>query len=177
MSKQQLRGYHSILPTIGKEVYIDQSAVIIGDVSLGDHASVWCNVTIRGDVHYIRIGERTSVQDNTVLHVTHDTHPTIVGSDVTIGHSVNLHGCTVEDCCLIGIGAIILDGAVIGRESIIAAGTLVPPNCIIPPRSMVMGIPGKPVRKLNEKELAHLKESAENYVAYAKEYLKEKEAE
>ncbi len=175
MSNSHLRPYHSTLPTLGKEVYIDESAVLIGDVSLGDQASVWCNVTIRGDVNFIKIGERTSVQDNSVVHVTHDTHPTIIGDDVTIGHSVNLHGCTIEDFCLIGIGAIILDGAVIGRESIVAAGSLVPPNAIIPPKSMVMGLPGKRVRGLNEKELAHLRESASNYVAYAQEYLKERE--
>ena len=167
-----IRSYKGITPTLGKKVYVDESAVVIGDVEIGAFSSVWCNVTIRGDVNYIRIGKKTSIQDNSMIHVTHDTHPTIVGNNVTIGHSVNLHGCVIEDYCLIGIGAIILDGVTIGKNSIIGAGTVVAPNTKIPENSMVMGVPGRYKRAITKEERQHLRESAKNYVEYTKEYLK-----
>ena len=175
---RNIRAYKNIKPQLGQGVFVDESAVVIGDVVIGDHSSVWCNVTIRGDVNYIRIGERTSVQDNTVVHVTHDTHPTIIGSNVTIGHGVNLHGCVIGNNCLIGIGAVILDGVEVGENSIIAAGTVLSPNTKIPPCSLVMGVPGKIKREIATAELVHLQESADNYVEYALQYLaQEKERE
>jgi len=167
-----IRAYKGITPTVGKDVYIDESAVVIGDVKIGAFSSVWCNVTIRGDVNNICIGKKTSIQDNSMIHVTHDTHPTIVGNNVTIGHSVNLHGCVIEDYCLIGIGATILDGVTIGKNSIIGAGSVVSPNTIIPPNSMVMGVPGRYKRAITKEERQHLRDSAKNYLEYAKEYLK-----
>ncbi|MBF0275480.1 MAG: gamma carbonic anhydrase family protein [Nitrospinae bacterium] len=167
-----IRSYKGISPKIGKDVFIDESAVVIGDIEIGDNSSVWCNVSMRGDVNYIRIGNKTSIQDNSVVHVTHDTHPTIIGNNVTVGHSVTLHGCVIHDYCLIGIGSIVLDGAEVGENSIIAAGAVVSPNAKIPPNSMVMGIPGRVKREITEAEFKHLRESAENYVVYSNEYLK-----
>lgn len=164
--------YKDVVPTIGEGVFIEDSAKVIGDVHLGDLSSIWFNAVVRGDVHYIRIGSKTNVQDNSVLHVTHDTHPLIIGSNVTIGHNVTLHGCTVEDNCLIGMGSIVLDGAVIGEGSLIGAGALVSQGMIIPPRSLVVGLPAKVKRQLSDEECSGLKESADNYVAYAKNYMK-----
>ena len=133
--------YKGVSPKIASTVFLAPSACVIGDVHVGSQSSLWFNVVVRGDVNYIRIGERTNIQDGTVVHVTRDTHPTIIGNDVSIGHSVTLHGCTLHDNCLVGIGAIVLDGAVIGASSLVAAGSLVSPGTEIPPRSLVMGSP------------------------------------
>ena len=146
---------------------------MIGDVVLGEESSVWFNSVVRGDVHYIRIGHRTNVQDLCMLHVTHDTHPLIIGDDVTIGHHVVLHGCTVKDRVLIGMGAIIMDGAVIGEDSVVGAGALVTERTIVPPKSLILGSPAKVKRPVTQKELEWIRESAENYVRYAKTYLGE----
>jgi len=146
---------------------------VIGDVVLGEESSVWFNSVVRGDVHYIRIGHRTNVQDLCMLHVTHDTHPLIIGDDVTIGHHVVLHGCTVKDRVLIGMGAIIMDGAVIGEDSVVGAGALVTERTIVPPKSLILGSPAKVKRPVTQKELEWIRESAENYVRYAKTYLGE----
>lgn len=164
--------YKDVTPTIGKDVFIQESAQVIGDTHIGDYSSIWFNAVVRGDVHYIRIGTKTNVQDNSVLHVTHDTHPLIIGDNVTIGHNVTLHGCTIEDRCLIGMGAIVLDGAVVGEGSLIGAGALVSQGMIIPPRSLVVGLPAKVKRGLSDKEYEGLQESADNYIAYAKNYMK-----
>jgi carbonic anhydrase/acetyltransferase-like protein (isoleucine patch superfamily) len=126
---------------------------------------------IRGDVNYIRIGDRTNVQDLSMLHVTHDTHPLIIGNDVTVGHHVVLHGCTIKDRVLVGMGAIIMDGAVIGEDSVVGAGALVTEGTIVPPKSLILGSPAKVKRTVTETELAWIKESAENYVKYAGLYI------
>ena len=158
-----IRSFRGITPKVAPSCYIDPSAQLIGDIVIGENSSVWPNATIRGDVHYIRIGETTSVQDNSVLHVEHQKHPLIIGSRVTIGHSVVLHGCTVEDDCLIGIGAIVLNGAVIGKGSVIAAGALVPEGMEIPAYSLVMGVPAKVKREVSEDERIRFRRNAEHY--------------
>ncbi len=164
-----IRAWKEIRPKVGARAWVDVSAQVIGDVELGEDASVWMNTVIRGDVNRIRVGARTNVQDNSVLHVT-SKHPTVLAEDVTVGHSVNLHGCTIERLCLIGIGAIVLNGAVVGEESIVAAGALVPEGMQVPPRSLVMGAPAKVRREVTEEERAGLRRYAENYVRYKEEY-------
>lgn len=158
-------------PSIPESVFVADSAQVMGNVTLGEDASVWFQCLLRGDVHHIAIGEKTNVQDGTIIHVSRGKHPTEVHDRVTLGHRVTLHGCVVERLCLIGIGAIVLDGAVIGEESIVAAGALVPPGMKVPPRSMVMGVPGRVVRGLSEAEIASLDQSWKNYVAYKDQYL------
>ncbi|BFU89048.1 MAG: Protein YrdA [Nitrospira sp.] len=140
---------------------------------MGAHCSVWFNAVIRGDVNYIRIGERTNVQDLCMLHVTHDTHPLIIGNAVTIGHNVVLHGCTIHDRVLVGMGTVIMDGAVIGEDSVVGAGALIVEGTVVPPKSLILGSPAKVKRPVMEKELAWVKESAENYVKYARQYMKD----
>jgi carbonic anhydrase/acetyltransferase-like protein (isoleucine patch superfamily) len=166
-----IRTYQGIKPTIPDSCFIEDTAVVIGDVVTGEECSVWFNAVIRGDVHYIRIGERTNVQDLCMLHVIHDTHPLIIGSGVTIGHHVVLHGCTIQDRVLVGMGAIIMDGAVIGEDSVVGAGALVVEGTVVPPKSLILGSPAKVKRSVTEKELAWIKESAENYVKYARQYM------
>ena len=144
---------------------------MVGDVVIGEHSSVWFNAVVRGDVNTIRIGRETNVQDNCVLHVMTGTHPLVLGDRVSVGHSVNLHGCTVEDDCLLGIGAIVLNGARIGSGSIIAAGALVAENTIVPPRSLYMGMPARRKRDLGEQDLATIRGYAANYVIYKDRYL------
>ena len=151
--------------------YVDPSAQVVGDVELGEHSSVWMNAVLRGDVHSIRIGARTNVQDCAVLHGMRNLHPVVVGSGVTIGHNATVHGCTIEDDVLIGIGAIVLNGAVIGHESIIAAGALVPEGVVIPPRSLVTGIPGKVRRHLTDVDVTSIRTYARNYLDYTRVYL------
>jgi carbonic anhydrase/acetyltransferase-like protein (isoleucine patch superfamily) len=166
-----LRPFKSISPVVDPSAYVDESAQVVGDVAIGAESSVWMNVVIRGDVHSIRIGRRTNVQDLTVVHVMRGTHPTVIGDEVTIGHSVVVHGCTIEDRCLIGMGAILLNGCRIGRESIVAAGTLVPEGVEIPPGSLVMGSPGRVRRVLTDLERADIVHYADNYVAYRLDYV------
>jgi carbonic anhydrase/acetyltransferase-like protein (isoleucine patch superfamily) len=163
--------YCEITPEVDPTALIVPTATVIGDVTIGAESSVWFQVVIRGDVNHIRIGNRTNIQDGSVVHVTHKTHPTVIGDDVTIGHNVTLHGCTVEDRCLIGIGAIILDGAVIGADSMVGAGAVVTPGTIVPPGSLVLGGPAKVKRELTEEEIASLKKSAGNYLEYKKSYV------
>jgi carbonic anhydrase/acetyltransferase-like protein (isoleucine patch superfamily) len=152
---------------------VDPSAQVIGDVHLGEEASIWCNCTVRGDIHYIRLGDRCNIQDNSVIHVRHGTHPVIVEDEVTVGHSVTLHGCYVERGSLIGIGSVLLDDVRIGELSLVAAGSLVSPGTIIPPKSLVMGFPAKVKRPLTNDEVAALEIFWKNYVEYTREYLKE----
>jgi gamma-carbonic anhydrase len=166
-----IRTFQGIKPTIPDSCFVDDTAVVIGDVVMGAHCSVWINTVIRGDVHYIRIGDRTNVQDLCMLHVTHDTHPLIIGQEVTIGHSVVLHGCTIKDRVLVGMGSIIMDGAVIGEDSVVGAGALVVEGTIVPPKSLILGSPAKIKRPVTDEELAWIKESAANYVRYANQYL------
>lgn len=157
-------------PLFNESNFIAPSADIIGDVNLGEETSVWFNVTIRGDVNRIRIGKRSNVQDNTCIHVTNVTCPTIIGDEVTIGHSAMIHGCIIQDRVLIGIKAVVLDKAVVESNCIIAAGSLVPPGKTMPSGYMCMGIPAKPVRKLTDEELASLTDFSDNYVKYSRAY-------
>lgn len=166
-----IRHYQGIAPTIAPSAFIEETAVIVGDVVIGEESSVWFHAVVRGDVHYIRIGSRTNVQDLSMLHVTHDTHPLVIGNEVTIGHKVVLHGCTVKDRVLIGMGAIIMDGAVIGEDSVVGAGALVTEGTVVPPKSLILGHPARVKRPVTDQELAWIKESAENYVRYARNYL------
>jgi len=168
-----IRPFRGVHPQIHPTAYVDPSAQVIGDVHLGEEASIWCNCTVRGDIHYIRIGDRANVQDNSVIHVRNGSHPAILESEVTVGHSVTLHGCYVERGCLIGIGSILLDDVRIGEKSLVAAGSLVSPGTIIPPRSLVMGFPAKVKRPLTDEEVAGLEVFWKNYVEYTAEYKKE----
>ena len=165
-----LRTFRGIVPTVDPSAYLDQSAQVIGDVQIGPESSVWMNVVIRGDANAIRIGARTNVQDGTVVHVQAGTHPTTIGDEVTIGHGAIVHGCTVEDRCLIGMGAILLNGVSVGTESIVAAGSLLPENFQVPPRSLVMGSPATVRRSLVDAEVGRIRRFAENYVAYRLDY-------
>jgi carbonic anhydrase/acetyltransferase-like protein (isoleucine patch superfamily) len=168
-----IRAYRGKRPQIACSAWIDPAAVIIGDVTIGEDASVWPGTIIRGDVHYIRIGARTNVQDGSVLHVMRDEWPLILGDEVTVGHSVTLHGCTIESLCLIGMGSIILNGARIGTGSIVAAGTLVTERTVIPPGSLVMGSPAKVKRALTPADRASIADYARRYVEYKNIYREE----
>ncbi|MCA9589527.1 MAG: gamma carbonic anhydrase family protein [Myxococcales bacterium] len=170
MSLYVLRGAR---PVLGRDVYVAPNAVVIGDVYLGDHASVWFGVTLRGDVERIRIGARTNIQDGSVVHVTEGVASTTVGDDVTVGHMALVHGCTVGDRVLVGMGSVVLDGAVIEDDCLIAAGALVPPGMRVPARSVVMGRPGKIVRQVTDADLAMIRGAGEHYVARAAEFAKD----
>ena len=166
-----LRPYRGVLPRVHPSAFIDDSAQVIGDVEIGEESSVWMCAVVRGDVHSIRIGNRTNVQDGTIVHVMTGSHPTSIGDDVTIGHAAVIHGCTIEGQVLIGMGAILLDGAHIGAHSIVAAGTLIVEQMKVPPRSLVMGSPGKVKRLLTQAEIAGIQQYAERYVSYRLDYL------
>ncbi len=165
-----LYSFQNKYPKIHPSVFITQSSEIIGDVEIGENASVWFNVVIRGDVHWIKIGNNTNIQDGSILHVTNQKAPLKIGNNVSVAHSVTLHGCTISDFVLVGMGAVILDYAEIGTECMIAAGSLITPRTKIPPRSMVMGSPAKVVRELTAEEIAFLHQSAENYKNYVNMY-------
>jgi carbonic anhydrase/acetyltransferase-like protein (isoleucine patch superfamily) len=169
-----IRSNKGISPTIPASCYVDESAQIIGDVILGEHASVWMNAVVRGDVYAIRIGAHSNIQDCSVLHGMKGLYGVTLGEYVTVGHSVTLHGCTIEDRCLIGMGTIILNGALIGAGSIIAAGTLIPEKTIVEPGSLWMGSPGKFRRKLDAKDTESIMRYANNYLGYKEEYLRER---
>jgi carbonic anhydrase/acetyltransferase-like protein (isoleucine patch superfamily) len=168
-----IRPYKGTSPTIPASCYVDPSAQILGDVVLGEHASVWMNAVLRGDVHSIRVGAHSNVQDCSVLHGMKEQYGVSVGEYVTVGHSVTLHGCVVEDCCLIGMGSIILNGARIGAGSIIAAGTLISEKTIVEPGSLWMGSPGKFRRQLNQKDQESILRYARNYLGYKESYIAE----
>lgn len=161
--------FKGALPTTNDSNFIAQSAQVIGTVSIAEDVNIWFGTVIRSDVATVSIGRRTNVQDNAVVHVS-TGYPTQIGDDVTIGHGAIVHGCTVGNRVLIGMGSIVLDGAIIGDDTMIGAGSLIPPGKVIPPKSLVMGSPGKVIRSLTEEEIADLKASAERYVSYAKEY-------
>jgi len=172
-----LHKFKGTLPTLGDNTWIAPSADVIGDVTCGEDCSIWFGCVVRGDVHYIKIGSRTNIQDLSMIHVTHykngdktTGNPAIIGDDVTIGHRVMLHGCTIESACLIGMSATILDGAVIGKESIVGAGALVTKNKVFPPRSLIVGSPAKVIRELNDEEVAELYASASRYVEFKRDY-------
>jgi carbonic anhydrase/acetyltransferase-like protein (isoleucine patch superfamily) len=144
--------YNNVSPRVHPEAFVEQSAMVIGDVEMAERSSVWFNAVVRGDVHYIRIGARTNIQDGSVVHVTHNKWPTVIGADCVLGHRVVIHGAVIGDHCLIGIGSIVLDGAEVGGHCIVGAGALVPPGMKVPPRTLVMGVPARPVREINEKD-------------------------
>jgi carbonic anhydrase/acetyltransferase-like protein (isoleucine patch superfamily) len=169
-----IRTYQGRAPVIPDSCYVDVSAQVIGDVTLGDNSSVWMNAVLRGDVHSIRIGTGSNVQDCAVLHGMRYKYPVIVGDSVTIGHNATVHGCVVEDACLIGIGAMILNNARIGEGSIIAAGALVPEGTIVPPRTLWAGVPAKQRRELGEEDRKSILMYAGNYLDYTATYLKER---
>jgi gamma-carbonic anhydrase len=168
-----IRPFGGVTPQIPASAYVDQSAQVIGDVHIGEESSVWCNAVLRGDMFYIRIGNRANVQDNSVIHTRTGSHPTILEDEVTVGHSVTLHGCYVEQGSLIGIGSVVLDDVRVGTQSLVAAGSLIAPGTIIPPRSLVMGIPAKVKRPLSDEEVASLDLFWQNYVNFTRKYKSE----
>jgi carbonic anhydrase/acetyltransferase-like protein (isoleucine patch superfamily) len=174
MGPGPIHSFKGVTPKLGRGVFIAPSASVIGDVVIGDDSSVWFGAVLRGDAFPIRIGARTNIQDNAVVHITGGKAATSVGDDVTVGHLALIHGCTVGNRCLVGMGSILLDGAVIGDECFIAAGALVPPGMRVPTRSLVMGRPGKVVRMLAPADLEHIRDAAAVYVAHVAEYLAEK---
>ncbi|HEX5235697.1 MAG TPA: gamma carbonic anhydrase family protein [Silvibacterium sp.] len=169
-----IRSYQGHAPVIPESCYVDVSAQVIGDVILGERASVWMNAVVRGDVHSVRVGAHSNVQDCAVLHGMRNLYPVIVGEFVTIGHNATVHGCIVEDACLIGMGATIMNNALIGEGSIIAAGALVPEDARVPPRSLVAGVPGKVRRELTSEDREVILKYARNYLDYTKIYLEER---
>jgi carbonic anhydrase/acetyltransferase-like protein (isoleucine patch superfamily) len=165
-----LRPHRGRLPVVDPTAYVDASAQVIGDVTIGANSSVWMNAVIRGDVNSIRIGQRSNVQDGTVVHVMHETHSTTIGDDVTVGHGAIVHGCTIGDRVLIGMGATVLNGATIGDDSIVGARSLVTEGVMIPARSLAMGSPARVKRTLTEAEVASILEYSANYVRYKQDY-------
>lgn len=165
-----LIAYRNKFPQLGADVYIAPGAWVIGDVVIGDRASIWFNTVVRGDENYIHIGEDTNIQDNSVLHITGERFPLEIGRRITVGHRAVVHGCVVEDDCLIGMGAILLDGARIGRGSVVAAGCLVPPGFVVPPESLVMGVPAVVKKPVGERERELVKMSVQHYLGLNSDY-------
>ena len=163
----QILPYEGMTPSIDAGAFIAPGAVVIGDVTIGGDSSIWFNCTVRGDVHFIRIGRSTNIQDNSVLHVTHETHPLVIGDRVTCGHAAVLHGCTIGDETLIGTGAIVLDGATVEPGAMVAAGALIPPGMVVPTGMLAIGVPARIARSLRSSERANLAASAARYVEYA----------
>jgi len=167
-----IRSFKGKTPLVADGSYVDESAQVIGDVEIGAESSIWMNVVIRGDVNRIRIGKRTNIQDLTMIHVMRETHPTLIGNEVTVGHSAVVHGTTIEDRVLVGMAAVLLNGVHIESDCVIAAGTLLTEGTRIPARSLVMGRPGKVKRQLSDEEVAEIRWYADNYVAYRLDYMK-----
>jgi carbonic anhydrase/acetyltransferase-like protein (isoleucine patch superfamily) len=159
------------MPMVAPTAFVDASAQVIGDVVIGEESSVWMTVVMRGDVNHVRLGARSNVQDGTIVHVMRGTHPTVIGDEVTIGHAAVIHGCTIGDRVLVGMGAIVLNGAEIGSDSIVAAGALLVEGMRVPPRSLVMGAPAKVRRSLSEEEVASIRDYAARYVRYRLDYM------
>lgn len=166
-------GYRGIFPTIHPSVFMCEGVRIIGDVDIDEDSSIWYNTVIRGDVNYIKIGKRVNIQDCSMIHVTHDTCPTILEDNVSVGHMVAIHGCTIKRGALIGIGAKILDNAVIGEESLIGAGSVIREGFIVPPRVLVAGVPGKIIRDLSEEDIKRVTDTTPNYLKYVTQYRKD----
>jgi len=164
--------YQGIYPQIDSSVFMTEDVIIIGDVRIEEDANIWFGSVIRGDVNRVTIGARTNIQDNCTLHETWKKYPLVIGSDVTVGHGAILHACTIEDACLIGMGAKVLDNAVVGSESLVAAGAVVREGFHVPPGTLAAGVPAKIVRELSEEERAHIRNSARNYLHYVEEYRK-----
>ena len=167
-----IKKFRGKAPIIPDSCYISESVDLIGDVTLGENVSLWFGTVVRGDMHFITIGNRSNVQDNSAIHVTTDVSPTRIGDEVTVGHNAIIHGATIEDRCLIGMGTIIMDDVVIGEGSIVGAGAVVPPNMIIPPRSLVVGLPAKIIRQTTDEELEMIIDRAQHYIDFSQEYKK-----
>lgn len=165
-----IRTFRGQTPRIHGSAFVDPSVIVIGDVEVGEDSSIWPGCVVRGDVESIRIGRRTNLQDLTLVHVTSNKHPTSIGDDVTVGHRVILHGCTVKDRVLVGMGAILMDGVVVGEDCIVGAGALLSPGTQVPPGSLILGSPGRVKRPISAEERAFLRESAARYVGYASEH-------
>lgn len=159
-------------PKIPASVFVAPGAKIVGDVELGEDCSIWFNAVLRGDVNFIRVGRRTNIQDGAIVHVTFKKNATVIGHDVTVGHGAILHGCTVKDHVLIGMGAKVLDGSLIGRYALIAAGAVVKEGCEVPEKTLMAGVPAKPIRILTENEIGAIEQSAQRYIQYAESYRK-----
>jgi carbonic anhydrase/acetyltransferase-like protein (isoleucine patch superfamily) len=168
LKEQKIFPYKKLLPKLHETVFLASGVKIIGDVEIGALSSVWYNSVIRGDIHYIKIGENTNIQDCSMLHVTHDTYPVNIGNKVTVGHSVKLHGCTINDLCLIGIGAVLLDGSIVEENAMVAAGAVVAPGFVVPSRKLVAGVPAKIVRDLTKREIDEFEITAQKYIDYTK---------
>ena len=168
-----IKQFERIKPKLGRDVYISESAAVIGDVILGNEVNIWFGAVLRGDMHYIKVGSRSNIQDNAVVHVTTAVSPTTIGSNVTVGHGAIIHGSTIEDNCMIGMGSVVMDDAVVGEGSLIGAGALVPPNMKIPPKSLVVGMPGKIVREVSDEEFQMIIDRPQEYIDLAAQYLKE----
>lgn len=168
-----IRSFGGKSARVAESAFIAENATLIGDVAIGPRSSVWFGAVLRGDVHHIRIGSETSIQDNTVIHVTDGRHPTLVGDRVTVGHAVTLHGCTVRDRCIIGMGSTVLDDATVGERVILGAGALVTPGTQIPPGTLAVGAPARVRRALSQEELEWIESSADHYIALATRYRAE----
>lgn len=168
-----IKPFKGAYPKIAETAFVHEMATVIGDVHIGEHSSIWPGAVLRGDLYYIRVGRYTNIQDGSILHVTTGKYPTIVGDYVTVGHGVILHGCTVKDRALIGMGAIVLDDAVVGEQALVAAGSLVAMGQIVPPRTLVAGIPAKVKRELTDEELRRMEEGCKHYLELKELYRKE----
>lgn len=166
MKETKLFPYRDLYPKLHKSVFIASGAKIVGDVEIGENSSVWYNSVVRGDVHFVKIGSMTNVQDCSMLHVTNGKFPLIIGNKVTIGHSVTLHGCIIKDLCLIGMNATILDGAVVEGKAMVAAGSVIKPGFVVPSGKLAAGVPAKIIRELTEEELDEFEKSAQRYLEY-----------
>lgn len=173
MNHPLIQPYHGVMPKLGEHCFVAATAVVIGDVVIGDHVSIWYGASLRGDVNYIRIGDNSNVQDNAVVHVTKGRFPTIIGTYVTIGHAAVVHGCVIHDHCLIGMNATVLDDVEVGEGSIIAANALVPQGMKIPPRSLVAGVPAKVKKELSAQDIRFIDQFSINYLEEKEIYLKE----
>lgn len=169
--RKTIRTYKEFSPRIGSEVFIADTAVVLGDVDIGDQSSIWYHVVIRGDINSIQVGKRTNLQDGTVVHVDHEQYSVQIADDVTIGHNATVHGCTIESRCLIGMGATLLSGAKIESEAIVAAGSVVLENQRVQAGTLVAGVPAKPIRNVTDAEIEKIEQSARHYIAYAKSYM------
>ncbi len=168
-----IRPYGGKAPRLHETVVLVGDVTVVGDVEMGERSSAWFGAVIRGDVNHVRIGARTNVQDHTVIHVTSGTHPTVVGDDVTLGHRVTLHGCTLRDRVLVGIGAVVMDGAMVEADAMVGAGSLVPPGMVVPSGMLALGSPARVRRPLTSEEIAYFRTSAANYAGYAEQYRRE----
>ncbi len=168
---QLIKPYKGIFPKISSQAFIAENAAIIGDVTIGEHSNIWYSVTIRGDVNFIRIGNNVNIQDNSVVHVTQNTHPTHIGNNVTIGHLALIHGCTLEDSSFVGMHSTVMDGAVVQTHGMLAAGSLLTPNKTIPSGQLWAGSPARYMRDLTEDEISFISISSQNYVETSKHHI------